>query len=236
MPTLLGSSMSHRSPRLETGYWVSHDRGRLRWYRFHAFALMVKGHFDDTYARSSSNRTVQDGRMPIPAQCSEPFVPREFESEEHVIAAIERAHTKLGFEHPCAKMATDHPQKFGDLSAFLVGQLQQNRDVLSTMEHALERKFICSANGTRVFLWVEDDVTICPGAEEHIAEIASWLSGLEPRARPVYVRLSMGFIGIMVRSSACARCLGVPFARSSARLARGFVGAQRCPTTCAAPC
>lgn len=85
------------------------------------------------------------------------------------------------------------------------GQLQQNRDVQAAMTALVAKKAICSASAD-VFVWMEDDVSLCPGAAVHIVKLAEWMrSAPKP---PVYMRLSMGFIGIMFHCTHLNKILG----------------------------
>jgi hypothetical protein len=52
------------------------------------------------------------------------------------------------------------------------------------------------------FVWVEDDVELCPGAEAHLQAILQWFGGLPSSSDLVYVRTGFGFAGLVVR---CAR-------------------------------
>lgn len=58
---------------------------------------------------------------------------------------------------------------------------------------------LCPPGGWPAWLWVEDDVELCPGADIHLRALLEWISELPSASPLVYVRTSFGFNGLLVR-------------------------------------
>ena len=206
VPPFVGTSARTGRPRFNLrSTWLPVTAGRYRYYTFAQLAGDLLSHYRSVHARRPEVKPAEDWhllQLPTGLNCSgashSPFMPVEFRGADEVATAALAAHAderKLDRHELIAG-----PIRLSGLVVKLRAgrQLQQNRDVLAATTRMVDTKTVCQRT-TDVFVWIEDDVTLCPGALNHVRAAAAWMSSAaEP---PVYLRMSMGFIGIMFHCS-----------------------------------
>lgn len=177
--------------------WFSIQAGFQRFYTLSEFAAQL-GKYKSivTFSSQNDNRCLDDEYSPMQLDLHNTTTEQLLREAIRSTLYLSDASSSLLAE------AFDDP---GDMQNLGSKQLQQNRDVLAAINELLRQKTMCVSNNS-VFLWIEDDVSICPEADQHLSMMKTWL--LAQQNPPVYIRFSMGFIGIMFHCKYLNEVLG----------------------------